>query len=58
MRLGSRPIGSHANTAQSHVKTRANTAQEFLNLLEAMQIPLAVPRENMCKYYAEPYENA
>ena len=29
---------SHANTSQSHVKTRANTSQEFLNLLEAMQI--------------------
>ena len=33
------PIGSNANNSQSHVKTRANTAQESLNLLEAMQIP-------------------
>ena len=31
-------LGSHANTSQSHMKTRANTIQEFLNLLEAMQI--------------------
>ena len=37
----SRHIGSHANTAHSHVKVRANTHQESLDLLETMQIPVS-----------------
>ena len=32
------------------MKTRANTAQESLDLLEAMQMPLTKPCENMRKY--------
>ena len=31
-----RPFGSHENTSQSYVKTRANTIQDCLDLLEAM----------------------
>ena len=42
----SRPFGSHANTSQSHMKTRANTIHESLDLLEVMQIP----RRAMWKY--------
>ena len=39
----SKLVGSHANTSQSHVKTRANTAQEFLSKY------VAEPRENTYK---------
>ena len=39
MKIHWKLIGSHANTVHSHVKTRANTTQESLDLLEAMQIP-------------------
>ena len=66
----SRPFGSHANASQSFVKTRANTVQESLDLVEAMRIPhiatwkqVQIQVKNFstywkpCKCFAEPREN-